>query len=74
VEVDSAEDRLVADVRITKSPCIDVCVMDEASGLCTGCLRTLEEIATWASASDAERRATLKAIAVRRRHRRSIAE
>jgi uncharacterized protein len=48
------------------SPCIDVCVMSEAAGLCTGCLRTLDEIAGWAQASDDERRAILQRIAVRR--------
>ncbi|GAB4214219.1 MAG: hypothetical protein Fur007_09980 [Rhodoferax sp.] len=31
--------------------------MDEASGLCGGCLRTLDEIAAWGGASDATRRA-----------------
>ena len=29
------------------SPCISVCRMDAASGLCEGCMRTLEEIAGW---------------------------
>jgi predicted Fe-S protein YdhL (DUF1289 family) len=29
------------------SPCISVCRIDEHTKLCTGCLRTLEEIATW---------------------------
>jgi hypothetical protein len=29
--------------------------MDAATGLCTGCLRTLDEIARWGSMSDAER-------------------
>jgi predicted Fe-S protein YdhL (DUF1289 family) len=29
------------------SPCIGVCRMDEATGWCAGCLRTLDEIATW---------------------------
>ena len=32
------------------SPCMAVCQMDEASGLCEGCLRTLEEIARWGQA------------------------
>lgn len=39
------------------SPCIRVCRIDPVSGLCTGCLRTLDEIAGWASFSQAERRA-----------------
>ena len=38
------------------SPCISVCRMDASSGLCEGCLRTLDEIAAWGSASDADRR------------------
>jgi predicted Fe-S protein YdhL (DUF1289 family) len=37
------------------SPCISVCRMDAASGLCEGCYRTLEEIARWGSASEEER-------------------
>ena len=39
------------------SPCISVCRMDAASGLCEGCLRTLDEIATWATMDDPGRRA-----------------
>ena len=38
------------------SPCISVCRMDAATGLCEGCLRTLDEIAAWGSASDADKR------------------
>ena len=30
------------------SPCISVCQMDEATGWCNGCWRTLDEIAHWA--------------------------
>lgn len=29
------------------SPCIKICVIIEANGLCRGCGRTLEEIAAW---------------------------
>ena len=38
------------------SPCISICRMDADTGLCEGCFRTLEEIAAWGMASDAERR------------------
>jgi predicted Fe-S protein YdhL (DUF1289 family) len=31
------------------SPCIGVCKLDEATGLCLGCARTGSEIASWAS-------------------------
>lgn len=48
------------------SPCIDVCRMDTASGLCEGCLRTLDEIAGWAAATDDAKRLVLAAIAQRR--------
>ncbi len=33
------------------SPCISVCRMDAASGLCEGCFRTLDEICQWSGAS-----------------------
>ncbi len=48
------------------SPCIDVCRMDAKSGLCEGCLRTVDEIAGWAAAPDAQKRLILAAIAQRR--------
>jgi hypothetical protein len=48
------------------SPCISVCVMDEATGLCTGCLRTLDEIALWSVLDDETRREVWQAIALRR--------
>jgi predicted Fe-S protein YdhL (DUF1289 family) len=41
--------------RPIKTPCVQVCVVDDASGLCLGCFRTLAEIASWARFSDAER-------------------
>lgn len=40
--------------RAVLSPCIGVCVVDE-EGLCTGCLRTLDEIARWSTMGDDER-------------------
>jgi hypothetical protein len=43
----------------TESPCIKVCEMDAASGLCIGCGRTLDEIARWGSMSDAGRSAIM---------------
>jgi predicted Fe-S protein YdhL (DUF1289 family) len=43
--------------RPVPSPCISVCRMDAVSGLCEGCWRTLDEIASWGMASDAQRRA-----------------
>jgi predicted Fe-S protein YdhL (DUF1289 family) len=37
------------------SPCEKICTVDPGSGLCSGCGRSLEEIASWTSYSDAER-------------------
>lgn len=37
------------------SPCVSVCRMDDASGLCLGCLRSLAEIADWAAMGAAQR-------------------
>lgn len=37
------------------SPCISICRMDADTGWCTGCFRTLEEIAQWSRADDADK-------------------
>ena len=44
------------------SPCVSVCRMDAASGLCEGCLRTLDEIASWSALDATGRRAVWKRI------------
>ncbi|MFE9082613.1 DUF1289 domain-containing protein [Brevundimonas sp. NPDC003935] len=41
--------------RAIATPCVMVCTVDGASGLCLGCFRTLPEIATWSRMSDGER-------------------
>lgn len=38
-----------------KTPCIKVCVVDGESGLCLGCYRRLNEVATWTRLTDTER-------------------
>jgi uncharacterized protein len=48
------------------SPCVSVCVMDEPSGWCTGCLRTLDEIAVWSLLDDAEKRGVWLQLSQRR--------
>ncbi len=48
------------------SPCINVCRMDEATGWCAGCLRTLDEIALWSRLSDAGKQAVWDALPQRR--------
>ena len=48
------------------SPCTSVCTIDQASGLCAGCFRTLDEIANWIRLSDEEKRAVVGALPARR--------
>jgi uncharacterized protein len=54
------------DSGMVASPCISVCVMDEASGLCAGCYRTLGEIADWSNLSNEGKRAVIVLLAARR--------
>jgi predicted Fe-S protein YdhL (DUF1289 family) len=49
------------------SPCLGICLMDPATRMCRGCLRTVEEIACWYDASAIEKRAILERLAARRR-------
>lgn len=44
------------------SPCISVCQMSAATGLCEGCFRTRDEIAAWSSADDDRKRGIWKII------------
>ncbi|MBN8847055.1 MAG: DUF1289 domain-containing protein [Sphingomonas sp.] len=39
--------------------------MNEATGLCYGCHRTIDEIAGWSAMSDAEKRAVLARVEAR---------
>jgi len=48
------------------SPCSGVCRMNAATGLCEGCLRTIDEIAVWGQAPDVQKRAILARVAERR--------
>lgn len=48
------------------SPCVGICLMDPATRMCRGCLRTVAEIAAWYEAGAAEKRAILARLALRR--------
>jgi predicted Fe-S protein YdhL (DUF1289 family) len=49
------------------SPCVGVCQLDPATGLCAGCMRSIDEIAAWPEASSAERLAIVQRLRERRR-------
>ncbi len=51
--------RMSGPPRPIATPCVKVCVVDGESGLCMGCLRTLREVASWASLGDAGRAAVM---------------
>ncbi|MGF1562236.1 MAG: DUF1289 domain-containing protein [Geminicoccaceae bacterium] len=51
------------------SPCIGICKLERDTGLCSGCLRTIEEIAGWSGYSEAERLHIVNALRHRRRAR-----
>ncbi len=57
---------LPADAPDVASPCISVCEMDKESGLCTGCYRTLEEIATWSRIPNQQRWDIVRSLRERR--------
>ena len=43
-----------------ESPCIKICVIHAESRLCTGCLRSIDEIAAWSRMSPEVRRAVME--------------
>lgn len=49
-----------------RTPCVRLCRMDPASGLCRGCLRSLDEIVAWRMLNDAEREEIMAALPARR--------
>jgi uncharacterized protein len=44
------------EVTAVPSPCVSICRMDMDTGLCEGCLRTLDEIAAWGRMAEEEKR------------------
>lgn len=47
------------------SPCVNICKLD-GSGVCTGCFRTLDEIARWSRMMELEKTAIIDALDARR--------
>lgn len=48
-----------------ESPCIKVCVIHPQARLCTGCLRSIEEITMWSRLSPEARRAVMDQLPTR---------
>ncbi|MBI2261260.1 MAG: DUF1289 domain-containing protein [Caulobacterales bacterium] len=55
--------------RSIATPCVKVCIVDGATGLCLGCWRTLSEIGGWSGLTDAERARIMAELPVRAKAR-----
>lgn len=55
----------MSDWRPPLTPCVQICVIHEETGLCTGCWRTRAEIAGWSRMADADRRALMDELPTR---------
>lgn len=49
------------------SPCVSVCQMEDATGFCLGCRRTIDEIRDWIILTPDEKHAVLARIEERKR-------
>jgi uncharacterized protein len=58
--------RAPAPVDEVPSPCINICRMHEATGLCEGCWRNIDEIALWSQLAADDKRSVLALTAARR--------
>jgi len=45
-----------------ESPCVRVCVVHPEARICTGCLRSIDEITRWSKMSGTERREVMAAL------------
>ena len=56
---------MAEDAAPVESPCIRECVIEEATGWCRGCYRTLDEISFWMRYTHEERRRVMTEIPLR---------
>lgn len=57
---------MAASTASVASPCINICRMHAPTGLCEGCLRTIDEIVRWSRFDDDARRGVLAQLPQRR--------
>lgn len=48
-----------------ESPCVQICVVHPQERICTGCYRTVDEIARWTQMTPEERRAVMAELPAR---------
>ncbi|TCM83412.1 DUF1289 domain-containing protein [Rhodovulum steppense] len=61
-----SEDRPARVDGAIESPCTRVCVVDRDSRLCTGCMRSIDEIAAWTRMRPEDRRRIMADLPARR--------
>ncbi|WP_170374099.1 MULTISPECIES: DUF1289 domain-containing protein [Ruegeria] len=49
-----------------ESPCVRICVVHPTEQICTGCYRTLDEIARWSRMDSSERAEIMEALPARK--------
>ena len=49
------------------SPCISICAIDDTTGYCKGCFRTVREVADWLYLTDDQKRAVLTQLEERKK-------
>ena len=59
---------------MVKSPCKNVCLMNESRGVCIGCLRTQDEIGGWITFSDHEKKKILVKATERKKRKQRYLE
>ena len=52
-----------------ESPCVNICKLDKAGRICTGCGLTVQEIARWRDMNEAERHAIMERLKGSQRNR-----
>lgn len=62
---DRAQQVLASDSVHVPSPCVSICVVNPNTGLCEGCLRTLNEVAAWGQLPSAQQREVWQLIQAR---------
>jgi hypothetical protein len=45
-----------------ESPCVKICVVHPQAGICTGCLRSIDEITRWSKMTPEERHEIMTAL------------
>ena len=45
-----------------ESPCVKICVVHPEARICTGCLRTIDEITAWSKMAPSDRRAIMETL------------